>query len=181
MEPNIFRMLFSIKNKKKIWCCKPPVPLKGQKKKYWHQGVPCIHWSFFTGIFVKIPVKNDQHIQGTPCWTRLISDFNWGHITYNFYDVIFGLFRKNVKTPETHWPHFVANRRKKSCWFFFFFFRLIQLLQAASKGQTISEWIYEVIVSPKIRTKHCQDFCPHYTGQKSWQFFVRILGETMTS
>ena len=52
-----------------------------------------------------------------PPWTRLISDFNWGHITYNFYDVIFGLFRKNVKTPETHWPHFVANRRKKSCWF----------------------------------------------------------------
>ena len=50
-----------------------------------------------------------------------------------------------------------------------------------AKGQLISEWIYEVIVSPKIRTKHCQDLCPHYTGQKSWQFFVRILGETMTS
>ena len=30
----------------------------------------------------------------------------------------------------------------------------------ATKGQTISEWIYEVIVSPKIRTKNCQDFCP---------------------
>ena len=29
-----------------------------------------------------------------------------------------------------------------------------------SKGQTISEWIYEVIVSPKIRVKNCQDFCP---------------------
>ena len=28
------------------------------------------------------------------------------------------------------------------------------------KGQTISEWIYEVIVSPKIQTKNCQDFCP---------------------
>ena len=27
------------------------------------------------------------------------------------------------------------------------------------KGQTISEWIYKVIVSPKIRTKNCQD-CP---------------------
>ena len=50
-----------------------------------------------------------------------------------------------------------------------------------SKAQLISEWIYEVIVSPKIQTKNCQDFCPHYTGQKSWQFFVRILGETMTS
>ena len=30
------------------------------------------------------------------------------------------------------------------------------------KGQTISEWIYEVIVSPKIQTKNCQDFCPVY-------------------
>ena len=48
------------------------------------------------------------------------------------------------------------------------------------KGQLISEWIYKWIVSPKIGTKNCQDFCTHYTGQKSWQFFVRILGETMT-
>ena len=30
----------------------------------------------------------------------------------------------------------------------------------AVKGQLISEWIYEVIVSPKIRTKNCQNFCP---------------------
>ena len=57
----------------------------------------------------------------------------------------------------------------------------VRLRNGLIKGQTISEWIYEVIVSPKIRTKNCQDFCPHYTGQKSWQFFVRILGETMTS
>ena len=49
------------------------------------------------------------------------------------------------------------------------------------KGQLISEWMYELIVSPKIRTKNCQDICPHSTGQKSWQLFVRILGETMTS
>ena len=30
-------------------------------------------------------------------------------------------------------------------------------------------------------TKNCQDFCPVLWGQKSWQFFVHILGETMTS
>ena len=30
------------------------------------------------------------------------------------------------------------------------------------KGQLISEWIFEVIVSPKIQTKNYQDFCPHY-------------------
>ena len=29
-----------------------------------------------------------------------------------------------------------------------------------AKDQTISEWIYEVIVFPKIWTKNCQDFCP---------------------
>ena len=28
------------------------------------------------------------------------------------------------------------------------------------KGQSISEQIYEVIVSPKIRTKYFKDFCP---------------------
>ena len=27
-----------------------------------------------------------------------------------------------------------------------------------AKGQTISEWIDEVIASPKIQTKNCQDF-----------------------
>ena len=35
-------------------------------------------------------------------------------------------------------------------------------LMPAAKGQLISELIYEVIISPKIRTKNCQDFCPHY-------------------
>ena len=44
-----------------------------------------------------------------------------------------------------------------------------------AKGQLFSEWIYEVIVSPKIQTKIFQDFCLHYTGQKSWQFLIAIL------
>ena len=50
-----------------------------------------------------------------------------------------------------------------------------------TKGQLISEWSHEVIVSSKIRTKNCQSFCPHYKGQKSWQVFVHILGQTITS
>ena len=29
--------------------------------------------------------------------------------------------------------------------------------------------------------KRSKDICPHYTGQKSWQYFVYILGEMMTS
>ena len=29
-----------------------------------------------------------------------------------------------------------------------------------TKGQLNSEWIYEVIVSPKIPTKNYRDFCP---------------------
>ena len=28
------------------------------------------------------------------------------------------------------------------------------------KGQLNSEWIYEVVISPKIQTKNCKDFCP---------------------
>ena len=33
-------------------------------------------------------------------------------------------------------------------------------VSAHFKGQLISEWIYEVIVSPKVWTKHCKNFCP---------------------
>ena len=36
MEPNIFRMLFSIKIKK-LWCCKPPVPLVGLTTRSLHE------------------------------------------------------------------------------------------------------------------------------------------------
>ena len=50
-----------------------------------------------------------------------------------------------------------------------------------SKGQTISEWIYEAIVSPKIRTKNCQNFCPVQVRAEILTIFVRILEETMTS
>ena len=37
------------------------------------------------------------------------------------------------------------------------------------KGQLNSEWIYEVIISPKMPTKNYQDFCPSnkFPGQKS--------------
>ena len=41
-----------------------------------------------------------------------------------------------------------------------------------SKGQLNSEWIYEVIISPKMQTNNCQDFWPHYTGQMSWHLFI---------
>ena len=50
-----------------------------------------------------------------------------------------------------------------------------------SKGQLNSEWIYEVIVSPKMPNKKFPDFCPNLSGQKSGKFLVGILGETMTS
>ena len=49
----------------------------------------------------------------------------------------------------------------------------------STKGQTISEWIYEVIVSPKIRTKNCQDFCPPLLTRAlhlcSWHFISNYL------
>ena len=41
----------------------------------------------------------------------------------------------------------------------------------APKSQLSSKWIYEVIVSPKMWTSNCKDFCPK----------VHILGETMAS
>ena len=49
------------------------------------------------------------------------------------------------------------------------------------KGQLNSEWIYEVIVYPKMPTKIFPDFCPERVGQKSGKILVGILGETMTS
>ena len=44
-----------------------------------------------------------------------------------------------------------------------------------------NEFMKSSFLSKYIWTKNCQDFCPHYTGQKSGQFFVLILGETMIS
>ena len=41
------------------------------------------------------------------------------------------------------------------------------------KGQWISKKNYEVIVSPKKRTKYSKDFCPEC-------YFLRFLGEKMT-
>ena len=35
-----------------------------------------------------------------------------------------------------------------------------ELQNLGPKGQLNSEWIYEVIVSPKMPTKNYQDFCP---------------------
>ena len=58
---------------------------------------------------------------------------------------------------------------------------LVEMFLWTCKGQLILEWIYEVIVSPKMRTKNCQGFCPVLWGQKFWQFFICLLGETMTS
>ena len=36
----------------------------------------------------------------------------------------------------------------------------LKKVKDAAKGQLNSEWIYEVIVSPKIPTKNYRDFCP---------------------
>ena len=55
------------------------------------------------------------------------------------------------------------------------------------KGRLISKLIYEVIVSPKIRTKNCQDFCPHRTGPEMVVkcaiviFHLRVLELTGTN
>ena len=54
-------------------------------------------------------------------------------------------------------------------------------LKSPTKGQLNLEWIYEVIVSPKMPTKNFPDFCPTLSGQKSGIILVSILGETMTS
>ena len=50
-----------------------------------------------------------------------------------------------------------------------------------TKGQLNLEWIYEVIVSPKMPTKNFPDFCPTLSGQKSGKILVGILGQMMTS
>ena len=47
------------------------------------------------------------------------------------------------------------------------------------KGRWNSEWIDEVIVSPKMPTKNLKNFCPGSLRQKSFKFLVGILGETM--
>ena len=48
--------------------------------------------------------------------------------------------------------------------------------QTLAKGQLNSEWIYEVIVSPKMQTKNFMDFCPTIQT-RIVAFFLVIFGE----
>ena len=61
-------------------------------------------------------------------------------------------------------------------------FQQLWLLKSA-KGQLNSEWIYEVIVSPKIPSNYYRDFCPTrlLEGREEICGIIGILGETMTS
>ena len=38
--------------------------------------------------------------------------------------------------------------------------KIVSWVSSWPKGQLKSEWIYEVIVSPKMQTKNYKDFCP---------------------
>ena len=55
------------------------------------------------------------------------------------------------------------------------------LAYKTAKGQLNSEWIFEVIISSKMPTKHFPDFCPVRVEQKSGKFLVGILGDLMAS
>ena len=56
---------------------------------------------------------------------------------------------------------------------------LFQLTRYSAKGQTISERIYEVIVSPKIRI--VKIFALTTQGRNPDNFLLVFWGETMTS
>ena len=45
-------------------------------------------------------------------------------------------------------------------WYIFCPSKLLTRARCVPKGQLYSEWIYEVIVSPKMQTWNCKDFCP---------------------
>ena len=47
---------------------------------------------------------------------------------------------------------------------------LFRQIGGHSKGQLISEWIYEAKTSPKKWTKNCKDFCPVSEGRNPCNF-----------
>ena len=57
----------------------------------------------------------------------------------------------------------------------------LKKVKDAAKVQLNSEWIYEVIVSPKMPTRISALPSNKLPGQKSEKFLLGILGETMTS
>ena len=72
------------------------------------------------------------------------------------------LFKNNCKCPnsiiklpkkgnwnDTIWTSFLPNSRND--W---------EKNTICTIGQLISEWSYEFIISPKMQTKNCKDFCP---------------------
>ena len=50
-----------------------------------------------------------------------------------------------------------------------------------SKGQLISEWIYEIIISPNTNKRNVKISALTTQGRNPDNFFVLILGETKTS
>ena len=55
----------------------------------------------------------------------------------------------------------------------------IETLLKWLKVRQFQNWFLNHCFSQNMN-KNCQDFCPHYTRQKSWHFFDRNLGQTMT-
>ena len=87
-------------------------------------------------LFLLVPYSN-------LCKSEIHCTFFW---SINIYWFIFTL---------CHHLHTCFNFLLPHC-----YFTWLKLLKwALSKGQLNSEWIYEVIVSPKIQTKNYKDFC----------------------
>ena len=109
------------------------------------------------------------------------------HHTFNF--MCFSLFwprKVHLKVKIRLFLTYTLKRTSSLNFFEEIFYpaRTCQKWPRLHKGQLNSEWIYEVIVSPKIPTKNYQDFCPGSLLEGRAEilvFLVGILGETMTS
>ena len=65
---------------------------------------------------------------------------------------------KFVALKKTDFFTFSGSKKNLS---FFYKKGIMQLFSVDAKGKLISKQNYEVIVSPKKRTKYCKDFCPN--------------------
>ena len=53
----------------------------------------------------------------------------------------------------------------------------MKFLNWRAKGQLNSEWIYEVIVSPKMPTKNLKDFCPESLLESRAEILQKVIYE----
>ena len=92
-----------------------------------------------------------------PIFKYLVSSVLHGNLLCRHLQIIF--ISTAVILPKLY-NVYIVHHIELQCWYLAMHPKTHGKVVEIAKGQLNSEWIYEVIVSPKMPTKNCKDFCP---------------------